>query len=614
MIRINSTGHAILICDEGLEIIVKKGDTGLAHDRDRVQARLVEFRRGFFYAAVASVTSRSKESYAARLVRKTKNHYYFELIDQPGFEVCADKGGPEIDEGDTAFVSLDGGTANNRPHCAVLKRFSVQDESYDFQRISLKHGLPGPHGEYPELEGVGEGSPSPVEYPIPRKDYRALLTVTIDGEDAKDFDDAVSLERTPKGWLLHVHIADVSSYVAKGTQLDREALERGTSYYIGRDVIPMLPEILSNDLCSLRQGRDRLTLSAELSLDFSGNLTGSAFHPGVIRVRHRLTYTGAEKMLSSGDGDPAVVSMLKDMQHLAMILKNKRMKKGRLDLNLPEEKILYDGERVSAITFAQRLMSHMIIEEFMLSANEAVSRALTQKGIPTLYRVHESISDESMTSLRDFLRHLGIKLPEGDSGEALQEILARVAGKEYEQVVNLVILKSLMQAYYGPEPLGHFGLAFKDYTHFTSPIRRYPDLVVHRCLKSLLAGSPPPYSVGELERIGETSSDTERVAQKAERDMVRLKSCRLLIDRVGEVFSGVVSGITGFGFFVALVETPIEGLVPMRNLTDDYYIVKEDEFTIVGRRLGRRFRLGDSIEVRLEKVDIELMRIDFDLA
>jgi ribonuclease R len=302
------------------------------------------------------------------------------------------------------------------------------------------------------------------------------------------------------------------------------------------------------------------------------------------------------------------------MHELAVILKEHRMRQGRLDLNITDPEFIYEGNALVDLIATQRLKSHLIIEEFMLSANETVSRALREFSIPTLYRIHENISEEKLLALQKFLQSLGISLNRRISiGNALQEVIDRVRGREYEDVVNFIILKSLMQAYYGVEPLGHFGLGFRDYTHFTSPIRRYPDLVVHRCLKSHIDRLPHPFTRDELVPVGTRSSEMERVAQNAERDLFRLKSCRFMAGRVGEEFDAVISGVAKFGIFVTLLEKPVEGMVPLRYLTDDYYLVNEDEFTVIGKRLGRRFRLGDCVSVRLAGVEVETMRIDFEM-
>jgi ribonuclease R len=610
-VRHGSTADALVRADDGTEVVIRAELLGHAHNGDRVAAAIIDYRRGRFFGVVMGIISRGRSVYAARLSRTTKKHLYFALLDHQGREVCAEKVEPEPGPDDLVFVSLDGGVSNNLPRCVIVDFFPFQDESRDLDRIVQRHNLPGPHGDYAELQGL---SPAAAPVDSERRDFRGLVTFTIDGADAKDFDDAISLVRSDRGWMLYVHIADVSAYVATDTPLDREARDRGTSFYLGNDVIPMLPELLSNDLCSLRAGMERLTLTAEILLDYSARTLSASFHQGRIVVDRRLTYDQADAILDAGGTDDPD-SLLREMYHVAMLMKNRRMKQGRLDLDIPEEKLIFEEGRVRVIEFARRLKSHTLIEEFMLTANECASRLLTEKGVPCLHRVHEAISDESMASLKKFLRQMGVAFSgDGDAGKEIQKVIESVQGKEYGQVVNFIVLKSLMQAYYGVEPLGHFGLAFKHYTHFTSPIRRYPDLVVHRCLKALLAGRDAPYSPEELDHLGILTSERERLAQKAERDMVKLKSCRLLHHRIGEVFPAIISSVVSFGFFVTLRDMPIEGLVPLRNLTDDYYLVKEDEFTVVGRRLGRRFRLGDALDVRLEKVEIDLMRIDFDLA
>jgi ribonuclease R len=334
---------------------------------------------------------------------------------------------------------------------------------------------------------------------------------------------------------------------------------------------------------------------------------------GIIKVNKRLTYNIAEKILNEKESDK-ISTTLHKMIRLSDLLGNKRIKDGRIDLNISDEEIIYENKKVKGIKFAKRLKSQSLIEEFMLSANEAVSKTLKEHSIPTLYRVHESISDENLFALKKFFQLLNIKIEKSKNpGKAIQNILKSVSGKQYEHVVNLVILKSMMQAYYGPEPLGHFGLGFLDYTHFTSPIRRYPDLIVHRCLKSFIDKKNPSYKIEELLLLGEKSSEMERIAQKAERDFIKIKSCRLMKDRIGEGFDVIISGMTKFGVFVSLIDMPIEGMVPLKNFTDDYYILKEDNFTIVGRKYNKRYRLGDKIKVRLVVVDMENLRIDFEI-
>ncbi|MCP4130152.1 MAG: ribonuclease R [bacterium] len=622
-ISVNTSGNGILETNDGNLVFIKKENINQAHNNDQVTAFIIEYKKGDFFGEVSKVARRDRDVFIGKISRKTRGQVFFSLIDVQGdIEVCADTGIEAInkrqeqsDEEQLFMVKLNNKTISGRQGCVVEKKFSQLDEEYDFTRIVLKHSLPGSHGVYKELADIEENLPA--EEFKNRKDYRKYFTVTIDGADAKDFDDAISIRKQGKNFKLYVHIADVSAYVKKGGELDHEAIKRGTSCYLGNRVIPMLPEELSNNLCSLKHGVDRLTLSAEMTFDPQGNIIKEYFTRGIIKVDKRLTYRSAHETIEKKNRNMLGNKLGKNlalMYELALILNKKRSGEGRLDLNLPDSELIYEENTIKDIRFSERLKSHMVIEECMLSANMVVSRALKNKKIPTLYRIHEKIPPESVDSLSTFLRLLNIKLKKSkDMGGMIQDILKKIAGHEYEQVVNLVVLKSLMQAYYGIEPLGHFGLGFKDYTHFTSPIRRYPDLVVHRCLKNLIDGGEPAFSQAELVYLGEQSSTLERIAQKAERDMVKIKSCRLLKDRIGEVFPAVVSGVGKAGFFVTLTEIPIEGMVLLRALKDDYYTIREDEYTVIGRKYGRRFRLGDKIMVKLSKVNFEIMIIDFEV-
>jgi ribonuclease R len=607
-IRVNKKGDAELRAIDH-DIIIKKDDTVGAHDNDHVSVKIIDVKEGFIFGAVEKILRREKSEYFARAVHVTRDAVIYNLLDVPGaMEVCAPRAALEVNKGDMALVQLEDGLYQKRQRCAIIASFPPDDELQDLNRIVVKHSLPSPHREYSELSGACELKPDAGK----RKNYTELFTVTIDGENAKDFDDAVSIEQKGDLFTLYVHIADVSSYVRKNSELDFEALKRGTSYYLGNNVIPMLPEILSNDLCSLREGVDRLTMSVEMDIDRNGAIRAHRISRGTIRVDRRLTYNGTDEILSGDDRGPLAMK-LKMMYDLSMVLHRRRISQGSLELSLTDQSLIYENNIVTDIQYIERLKSHLLIEEFMLCANVVVSRAIRESGVPSLYRNHEEISPDSLVALKDFLKLLGIQFKvTGNTASNIQKVLSQVAGKEIEHVVNLVILKSLMQAYYGALPDGHFGLGFKDYTHFTSPIRRYPDLIVHRCLKSFLDGDRPPYSTDEIIAIGDRTSEMERVAQNAERDFRKLKTCRLMIGRVGEAFTGVVSGVSRYGFYVTLTEMPIDGMVPLWALTDDFYLVKEDEHTVIGKRFGRRFRMGDRVKVKLTAVEIERMIIDFE--
>jgi len=615
---VSTSGDGVAITDDDDEIIIKGQHTGGAHNNDHVTVRIIDFRRGYFYGEVVGILKRHRNQYMARFSSKTRGMLIYRLSDLPGeVEVVMDRHNltaPEkelTDPGRYYVISLEEKTLGNRQTCRVLESFPLTDERFDLSRIMVRHSLPGEHGPYPELDTVEKIIEKEVKG---RVDYRSHFTVTIDGADAKDFDDAISLTKEEDNFHLYVHIADVSTFVRIGGELDNEAYARGTSYYLGNAVIPMLPEKLSNDLCSLRQDVDRLTMTADMLISPEGELLDFSFHHGIIRVNNRLTYTGSDKLLDAR-GNDTLERKLRQMNELADLLYSKRIREGRIDLNLHDRRIVYEDNRVAGIETMPRLRSHRIVEEFMLTANMAAARLLKENDIPSLYRVHEAMAEEKLEGLARFLKLYGVKLfVSEEPGTAIQRVIEKIAGKENEEMINMVILKSMMQAFYDNVPLGHFGLGFDDYTHFTSPIRRYPDLIVHRSISAHIRGQKPPYGMSQLGAIGEQSSDLERVAQRAERDMIKLKSCRLMADRVGDTFEATVNGVTKFGFYVVLDDPGVEGMVPMRTLTDDYYLLQEDEFTIIGKRFGRRFRIGDRVTVRCIDVNMELFRIDFEVA
>ncbi|MBT0664565.1 ribonuclease R [Geobacter pelophilus] len=501
------------------------------------------------------------------------------------------------------------------------------DPDVEVQTVIRKYELPNKFDKATLSEARSVGVIAEADL-AGRTDLRGLTIVTIDGETARDFDDAVSVRREADGKVrLWVSIADVSHYVRPGSLLDREAYLRGTSVYFPDRCLPMLPETLSNGICSLNPQEDRLTLTAEMVFDKGGNRVDQAFYQSVIRSAARLTYTQVAEVLEEQKPETvkalaAVVDDLKLMEELARRLMELRRTRGSLDFDLPEPEIIIDITTGTTVSIARstRNIAHRLIEEFMLAANEAVAGHLEQSGIPSLYRVHEPPVPEKIQAFSELAAGFGHHLvtEEGRvTGSELQRLLDGAIGKPEELMLNRVLLRSMKQARYAAENLGHFGLAAKTYTHFTSPIRRYPDLVVHRILKLKLAGNIAESTREELENTlpetGIHTSKRERVAMEAERELVELKRLQFMKQKVGEEFEGFIIGVTTSGFFVELNEFFVEGMVPVTGLKDDYYIHAEKQHALVGANTRRMFRIGDRVKVLVAAVSLEQRQIEFAL-
>ena len=479
--------------------------------------------------------------------------------------------------------------------------------------------------EWPQdvLDAVaGLGPEVPEEAKAGRTDLRKLPLVTIDGEDARDFDDAVYCEATPKGWNLLVCIADVSAYVVAETPLDAEAQKRGNSVYFPERVIPMLPEALSNGLCSLNPRVDRLCMVAELYIDRAGTTYRSRFFEGVMRSHARLTYTKVAAMLV--DQDPALCAEhaallphLHRLHELYKVLLAARAERGAIDFDTTETRIVFNAERkVERIIPVVRNDAHRLIEECMLAANVAAARYLLRSKLPALYRIHETPPADKLKDLREFLAELGLRLNGGDKPTAKDyaQLLDAVQGRPDTHLIQTVLLRSMAQAVYSPENVGHFGLAFPAYTHFTSPIRRYPDLLVHRAIRHLLRGGVAvdfEYPVPRLAGIGEHCSNTERRADEATRDAVDWLKCEYMLDKVGGEFGGIITGVNSFGLFVELDEVYVTGLVHVTALDHDYFHFEPVGHRLRGERTGRVYRLGDPIRVKVAAVNLDDRKIDF---
>lgn len=481
-----------------------------------------------------------------------------------------------------------------------------------------------------------------------RIDLRHLNFVTIDGEDAKDFDDAVYCERNKEtgGWRLYVAIADVSHYVAVGSDLDKEAYGRGNSVYFPEHVLPMLPEALSNGICSLNPEVDRLVMVCEMTISKAGNISSYQFMEGLINSHARLTYNKVWSMVNPAGDDnqeqlrDQYIKVVKDVDTLYSLfrkLRECREARGALDFESTETRIIFDAERkIQQIVPTTRNDAHMLIEECMLAANQCAANILLRYKIPSLYRVHDGPSSEKLTTLHAFLGEMGLSLSMGTDDPTPQDfqvLLEKIASRPDAKLIQTVLLRSLSQAVYQPENEGHFGLAFKAYTHFTSPIRRYPDLLIHRGIKSLIrskrdckqvlrvegakvlnAKTIYPYDITAMNHIGEHCSMTERRADEATRDVVDFLKCEYISSRVGEEFEGTITAVTSFGMFVELKEVYVEGLVHVSNLASDFYQFDPVKYRLIGERTRRSYRLGDSLWVKVVGVSLEDKKIDFELA
>ena len=491
------------------------------------------------------------------------------------------------------------------------------DPGMEIEIALRKHDLP--HEFTPAGQALAAKLPKTVRKAdlAGREDLRDLPLVTIDGETARDFDDAVFCRPEGKGFRLWVAIADVSHYVRDRDALDVEARARGNSVYFPRRVIPMLPEELSNGLCSLNPAVDRLCMVCELVVDPRGEIKSYRFCSAVMHSHARLTYTQVAAALAGDDTavPAALVPHLRDLHRLYQVLAKARGRRGAIDFETVETRMEFDDQgKITAIHPVARNDAHRLIEECMLAANVCASDILQQHEHPALYRIHEGPTPEKLADLHEFLGEFGLHLGGGEEPHAKDyaKLLETIRGRPDYQLLQTVLLRSLQQAVYSPENVGHFGLAYEAYTHFTSPIRRYPDLLVHRAIKAVLAGQT--YAPGSWAELGEHCSQTERRADEATRDVEAWLKCYYMRGRLGETFSASISGVAAFGIFVALDEVYVEGMVHVSELGNDYYQFDAARHHLLGERSGQRFRLGDRVRVKLARADLETTRMDFVLA
>ncbi len=606
------------------DLFVRPDALGTATHGDRVLLKITGSSRGRLEGQVVRVLERAaseivgiySDGWDSGLVRPEDERYPFDIVIRKEH-----KGGAK--DGDAVVAKISRYLPEQRSaEGRIIEVLGNPDDLQVQTDITIrKFNLPHQFSE--EVHQQVQQISADISLEPGRADLRDIFHVTIDGENARDFDDAVSVQKTRNGFRLYVSIADVSHYVTQATALDVEAYERGTSVYFPTRVVPMLPERLSNDLCSLKPNEDRLAFSAILDFDRQGNRKKKEFTKSIIRSQHRLTYTIVKEILIDknkerrGQYNP-ILTQLKWMNELAIELERKRMARGSIGFELPEaEVILGADDKIIRIDRLERNQAHKIIEEFMLAANEAVAEALDELNIDTLYRIHETPDPVKVAEFTEFAKCMGLDIPEGSGSPAwFGKVLKIVADTPREYIVNNLLLRTMKQARYSPNNVGHFGLAASHYTHFTSPIRRYPDLMVHRAFSGFLHGKKMkktkevPSKISTLE-AGDFLSKRERVAVDAEREMVDRLKVRFMADKVGEVYDAVVAGVTSFGIFVELIDFFVSGAVLMTDLKDDYYDLDEQHHRLIGRGTNKTYQIGDLVQVKLKSVDIQRRHINF---
>lgn len=606
----------------GKDIFIPPGSLGNALHGDRVLVRMTDHGRGRAEGVVLRVLSRKLSRLVGLFVAARKGgmvvpedeRYPFHIIVPPQ-ETQGATGGEVVVAEIITFV--EGGNPEGRI-VEVLgdpNDLKVQTEIV-IRKFELPHQFDAAAAaQVAAFDGavrIGDG----------RLDLRDIPHVTIDGEDARDFDDAVAIVRNGSGYRLYVSIADVSHYVTPGSPVDEEAYQRGTSVYFPTMVVPMLPERLSNDLCSLVPHQDRYTFTAIMEFDGEGRRTGASFGRSVIQSRHRLTYTKVKAMLVDQDQPlrqeyQDVVDELAIMGELAALLEKQRMARGSIGFEIPEAKIIVgESNNVSGIVRLERNMAHKLIEEFMLAANEAVAATIAKEQLDGLYRIHEEPDPIKVAEFSEFAVSMGLTLPPNSgSPHWFGQVLAEVAGTPKEYIISNLLLRAMKQARYSAKNAGHFGLAARYYTHFTSPIRRYPDLMVHRTLAQFLSGKGKgggrPGTASE--EAGDFLSKRERVAVDAEREVVERLSVHYMADKVGEEFEAVVSGVSSYGLFVDLLEVFVTGAVALADLGSDGYEVDEKQHRLFGQYSGLAIQMGDLVRVKLLAADRQRRRLNFGL-
>ena len=621
-LSVTRAGDGFLRPDEGgTDVFIPGGQLDTAMPGDRVVARIESRPRGRSpVGSIIKVLERARETMVGTFQAGRRVEYVVPMDQRIHRDIVIPKGeAGGAEPGDVVVVRVVSfGEGRVGPVGTIEKVLGALDDP-GVDVLAVAHGFGVSLDFPPEVTADGEEQARiGLENPGERTDHTDLLVLTIDPADAKDHDDALSVLDLGNGRVeVGVHIADVAHFVPEGGRVDGEALERGTSVYLVDRTIPMLPHTLSAGVCSLHEGEDRLAVSVFMELDRSGNVFARRFERTRIQVRRGLAYEDVQAVLD-GEGriTPEIDDALRALDDIARGVRAERSGRGSLDLDLPEAKVILDddGQPID-IQKRSRMESHRLVEDFMVLANEVVAQECAARSLPVLYRVHEDPPAERVEELRELLGRLGHRLPrrKGITPEDIQALLDAVRGRPEQALVSNVVLRSLAKARYDPANLGHFGLASEGYLHFTSPIRRYPDLVVHReVVSALVDGNPKTRRDAEwLQGVAERCSGREQSAAEAERASVAMKKVEFMERHLGDEMDGTVSGVQAFGFFVTLERYFVEGLVHVNSLRDDFYRLKEDQYALVGDRGRNRFRIGDRVRVQVAKADKESRHIDF---
>ncbi len=617
-ISISRRGDGFLRLPSKNEVFIPGPLTNTAISGDRVEVLPLGIgRKDRFEGEVAKIIKRGRQLYRMKVKEKTSKYIFGRFLDMLG----DDKEGvihtksllkdtiDNIKVDDILIVNLkEGSRPDDNLYEVSFNRFeSDTKEDPDLMRILMKYDYTIQHPDQIKIDFSEEVSAKTVKDWNQRTDLRDLYAVTIDGETAKDFDDAISFTDEGSRLRVWVHIADVSHYVIQNSDLDEEAYNRATSVYLANRVVPMLPPILSENLCSLVSNVDRLAFTVEMEASKEGEIYNAKFYKSVINVNKRYTYEMAEDEILAADPKNWIYQISRFTENL----RKRRIKEGRVDLNLKEATISFNKEKkASGIEIRERLISHMLIEELMLSANMKVDEYLRKKDSPTLHRIHEPMDEDKLEMLNQFLQLNGHNISIKDiSYPEIMNAVSAIESSPIAKIFNYLLLRSFMQAYYGGESIGHWGLGFKDYCHFTSPIRRYPDLVVHRVLHATLLEEKKPYDKGAISMMGVHCSEEERRASDAERDIMKIKSFRYLESTGVTEFKGFIVGIRPSQIFIELADSNLEGVLDKSEFTDEFEVMIKSDFSFYSKKYTKNFFIGDEVSVSLDRIDYEEIKV-----